>query len=101
MGKKTTFAFALGAGFLLGSKAGPKYYEGFKRGLTRLRHTRLVSSGLEKVADRAADAVRIQGVAVTEKLAEDVHRKIVGPTIAVETYIVEEPGEQFGQVDGN
>ena len=101
MGKKMTFAFALSAGFLLGSKAGPKYYEGFKRGLTRLRHTRVVSKGLEKVADKAADAVRIQGVAVTEKVAENVHRKIVGPTIAVETYIIEEPDASPQQVSGD
>lgn len=92
MGKKLTLAVGLGAGFLLGSKAGPQYYEGFKNTLVRIRNTKLVSRGVEAVADRAADTVRIQGFAASEKAANAVHRKIMGPqTLMVEAEVVEEP----------
>lgn len=90
MGKKLTLAVGLGAGFLLGSKAGPQYYEAFKASMGRLRRTRLVSRALESTADKAADAVRIQGFTATEKMAEKVHRKIAGPSLLIETEVVED-----------
>lgn len=96
MGKKLTLAFGLGAGFLLGSKAGPKYYEAFKASMVKLRHTKLVSGALESAADKAADAVRIQGFTATEKMAEKVHRKIAGPSLVIEAEVVEPQGEVRG-----
>lgn len=78
MGRKFTLAVGLGAGFILGSKAGRKPYEAFRRVIHRIRHTRPVAKGVEAVADKASDAVRIQGIEFSERAADRVHSRIMG-----------------------
>ncbi len=78
MKSKLTLAFGLVAGFLLGSKAGPKPWEMFSNGLRRLRNTRMVSAPIEKVADGVSGAVRRKGIEMSDRAADAVHRTIVG-----------------------
>ncbi len=78
MGRNFRRLLIFGVGFLAGSKAGPKYYESFKKAMGRLRQTRLVSVPVEAAADGAAGFVRSRGFAMSERAAEAVHRSISG-----------------------
>lgn len=78
MGTKFTLAAGLLVGFLLGSKAGPRYYEAFASGVRRIRNTAVVARPLESAADHAAGYVRNVGEELTERAASNVYRKIAG-----------------------
>lgn len=76
MGMKFGLALGLGAGYVLGARAGRERYEQIRQKAARLRRTPLVAKPLDSAAEKVAGLVRMGGEAVTDKVADTIKERI-------------------------
>ena len=85
MASKLPFIIGLGAGYVLGTRAGRAQYERMKsaasRAASRIAERPFVRDKVDAASARAGQFVRRQGEAVTDKVADAVkERSFAGPT---------------------
>ncbi|OKL50508.1 protoporphyrinogen oxidase [Boudabousia marimammalium] len=78
MGKKFNLLLGVGVGYILGSRAGRARYEQILRAASKVRNSNLVAKPLDRVGERAAEAIRHQGEVVTDKVADAVKERLFG-----------------------
>ncbi|QPL05218.1 MULTISPECIES: YtxH domain-containing protein [Actinomyces] len=72
MASKLPFILGLGAGYVLGTRAGRAQYERIKSAASRVAEQPFVREKVDAATTRAASFVRQQGEAVTDKVADAV-----------------------------
>ena len=81
MASKIPFILGLGAGYVLGTRAGRAQYERIKAAATRIVERPSVRNKVDSASTKASNFVRQQGEAVTDKVADAVkERFFAGPT---------------------
>ncbi|MBW3069192.1 MULTISPECIES: YtxH domain-containing protein [unclassified Actinomyces] len=78
MASKLPFIIGLGAGYVLGTRAGRAQYERIKASATRLVDQPFVRDKVATASTRASSFVREQGEAVTDKVADAVKERLFG-----------------------
>lgn len=78
MASKIPFILGLGAGYVLGTRAGRAQYERMRSTATRLVEQPFVRDRVEAASSRANAFVRRQGEAVTDKVADAVKERLFG-----------------------
>ncbi|WP_067779312.1 protoporphyrinogen oxidase [Actinomyces vulturis] len=78
MPSKMTFLVGLGAGYVLGTRAGRAQYERIKATASSVAQSPSVRSRVEAVQDKLHDVVRQQGEVVTDKVAQAVKDRLFG-----------------------
>ncbi|AOZ73341.1 hypothetical protein BK816_08710 [Boudabousia tangfeifanii] len=78
MARKLGLLLAAGVGYVLGSKAGRERYEQIKNVAGNIRQHPVVSKPLDKAAQNVSEAVRRQGEAITDSMAEAVKSRLFG-----------------------
>lgn len=68
----------LGVGYVLGARAGREQYDKIRAHASRLRHSTPLARPLDAAAERVSEAVRLQGEAVTEKVADAIKERLFG-----------------------
>ncbi len=76
MGMKFGVLLGLGAGYVLGARAGRERYEQIRDKAQRLRRTPVVAKPLDAAADKVANLVRAGGESVTDKVADAIKERI-------------------------
>ncbi|CAM3125987.1 hypothetical protein ACSL103130_12085 [Actinomyces slackii] len=76
MAGKLPFLIGLGAGYVLGTRAGRAQYERIKATATRVTEQPFVRERMDAASARVGRAVRSQGEAVAEKVAEAVKERL-------------------------
>ncbi|CED91732.1 MAG: YtxH domain-containing protein [Actinomyces succiniciruminis] len=82
MASKLPFIVGLGAGYVLGTRAGRAQYERIKASATKLADQPFVRDKLSAASNRASSFVREQGEAVTDKVADAVKERLFGAPAA-------------------
>ena len=72
MASKIPFILGLGAGYVLGTRAGRAQYERIKAAATRIVERPSVRNKVDSASTKASNFVRQQGEAVTDKVADAV-----------------------------
>lgn len=80
MAGKIPFIIGLGAGYVLGTRAGRAQYERIKATASRVAEQPYVRQKMDAASARVGRAVRTQGEAVTEKVADAVKERLFGAT---------------------
>lgn len=70
MASKIPFILGLGAGYVLGTRAGRAQYERIKAAATRIVERPSVRNKVDSASTKASNFVRQQGEAVTDKVAD-------------------------------
>ncbi|MBO3723484.1 YtxH domain-containing protein [Actinomyces bowdenii] len=78
MAGKIPFIIGLGAGYVLGTRAGRAQYERIKATASRVAEQPYVREKVDAASARVGQAVRAQGEAVTEKVADAVKERLFG-----------------------
>lgn len=82
MASKLPFIIGLGAGYVLGTRAGRAQYERLKsaasRAASRVAERPFVRDKVDAASARAGQFVRRQGEAVTDKVADAVKERLFG-----------------------
>ncbi|MBF0697334.1 YtxH domain-containing protein [Actinomyces bowdenii] len=78
MAGKIPFIIGLGAGYVLGTRAGRAQYERIKATASRVAEQPYVRQKVDAASARVGQAVRAQGEAVTEKVADAVKERLFG-----------------------
>lgn len=78
MASKLPFIIGLGAGYVLGTRAGRAQYERIKATATRLAEQPFVRDRVDAASAKASTFVRQQGEAVTDKVADAVKDRLFG-----------------------
>ena len=78
MTSKLPFVIGLGAGYVLGTRAGRAQYERIKTAASRVAEKPFVRNKVDAASDRAGQFVRRQGEAVTDKVADAVKERLFG-----------------------
>ncbi|MDO4900141.1 YtxH domain-containing protein [Actinomyces sp.] len=78
MASKLPFIIGLGAGYVLGTRAGRAQYERIKASATRLVEQPFVRDRVNAASSRASSFVRRQGEVVTDKVADAVKERLFG-----------------------
>ena len=78
MASKIPFILGLGAGYVLGTRAGRAQYERIKTAASRVAEKPFVRNKVDAASDRAGQFVRRQGEAVTDKVADAVKDRLFG-----------------------
>lgn len=78
MASKIPFILGLGAGYVLGTRAGRAQYERIKAAATRIVEKPFVRDKVDSASTKASNFVRQQGEAVTDKVAEAVKDRLFG-----------------------
>lgn len=78
MGTRFGLLLGLGAGYVLGTKAGREKYEKIRIGASKLRRFPVVAKPLDAVGEKLSDIVRDQGERVTDKVADVVKERLFG-----------------------
>ena len=78
MAGKIPFILGLGAGYVLGTRAGRAQYERIKTAASRVAEKPFVRNKVDAASDRAGQFVRRQGEAVTDKVADAVKDRLFG-----------------------
>lgn len=78
MASKIPFILGLGAGYVLGTRAGRAQYERIKSAATRVAEQPFVRSRVDTASSKASAFVRQQGEAVTDKVADAVKDRLFG-----------------------
>lgn len=78
MAGKIPFIIGLGAGYVLGTRAGRAQYERIKATASRVAEQPYVRQKMDAASARVGQAVRAQGEAVTEKVADAVKERLFG-----------------------
>ena len=76
MTSKLPFVIGLGAGYVLGTRAGRAQYERIKTAASRVAEKPFVRNKVDAASDRAGQFVRRQGEAVTNKVADAVKDRL-------------------------
>ena len=79
MASKIPFILGLGAGYVLGTRAGRAQYERIKAAATHVAENPAVRERVDAAQARVSEAVRRQGEAVTDKVADAVKERLFGP----------------------
>lgn len=80
MATKIPFAIGLGVGYVLGARAGRAQYERIKAAAARVAEQPFVRQRIDTASARVSQAVRAQGEAVTDKVADAVKDRLFGPS---------------------
>ena len=72
MGTRFGLLLGLGAGYVLGTKAGREQYEKIRIGASKLRRFPVVAKPLDAAGEMGSDIVREQGERVTDMVADVV-----------------------------
>ncbi|WP_103063980.1 protoporphyrinogen oxidase [Actinomyces qiguomingii] len=80
MASKLPFIIGLGAGYVLGARAGRAQYERIKASATKLMDQPFVRDKVSAASTRASAFVREQGEAVTDKVADVVKERLFSPS---------------------
>ncbi|MDO4243069.1 MAG: YtxH domain-containing protein [Actinomyces sp.] len=78
MASKIPFLLGLGAGYVLGTRAGRAQYERMKTAASRLAEQPYVRDKVDAASSRAGAFVRQQGEVVTDKVADAVKERLFG-----------------------
>lgn len=78
MGTKFGVLVGLGAGYLLGTRAGREQYDKIREQASKLRRVPVVARPLDAAAEKVSDMVRNSGEAVTEKVADAIKERLFG-----------------------
>ena len=78
MASKIPFILGLGAGYVLGTRAGRAQYERLKSAATRVTESPAVRERVDAAQSRLHDVVRQQGEVVTDKVADAVKERLFG-----------------------
>ncbi|MBB6333756.1 YtxH domain-containing protein [Schaalia hyovaginalis] len=78
MGTKFGLILGLGAGYVLGTRAGREQYEKIRRAAARARRFPPVAKPLDRAGEKVSDIVRAQGERVTDKVADAVKERLFG-----------------------
>ena len=78
MASKIPFILGLGAGYVLGTRAGRAQYERIKAAAARIVERPSVRNKVDSASTKASNFVRQQGEAVTDKVAEAVKDRLFG-----------------------
>ena len=76
MAGKIPFILGLGAGYVLGTRAGRAQYERIKSAASRVAEQPFVRTRVDAASSHVKQAVRTQGEAVTEKVADAVKDRL-------------------------
>jgi len=79
---KLPFVLGLGAGYVLGTRAGRAQYERIKATAKGVAEQPFVRTRVDAAQARVAQAVRQQGEAVTDKVADAVKERLFGAPAA-------------------
>ncbi|WP_194949757.1 YtxH domain-containing protein [Actinomyces trachealis] len=79
MASKIPFIIGLGAGYVLGTRAGRAQYERIKSAAAHLAENPAVRERVDAAQARVSEAVRRQGETVTDKVADAVKDRFFGP----------------------
>ena len=90
MSGKIPFILGLGAGYLLGTRAGRAQYERIKATAVKIVEQPFVRTRVDAAASKVSKIVREQGEAVTDKVADAVKERLFGAqaTSPTETAVV-------------
>ena len=78
MASKIPFILGLGAGYVLGTRAGRAQYERIKAAAARIVERPSVRNKVDSASTKASNFVRQQGEAVTDKVADAVKETLFG-----------------------
>lgn len=78
MASKIPFLIGLGAGYVLGTRAGRAQYERIKATASRVAEQPFVREKVDAATSRASSFVRQQGEVVTDKVADAVKETLFG-----------------------
>lgn len=78
MGMKFGMLLGLGAGYVLGSRAGREHYEKIREQASKLRRFPLVAKPLDSAAEKVSGVVRNGGEMVTDKVADAIKERLFG-----------------------
>ena len=78
MGTRFGLLLGLGAGYVLGTKAGREQYEKIRSGASKLRRFPVVAKPLDAAGEKVSDIVREQGERVTDTVADVVKERLFG-----------------------
>lgn len=78
MASKLPFIVGLGAGYVLGTRAGRAQYERIKATATRVAEQPFVREKVDTASTRAQEYIRAQGAVVTDKLVDAVKERLFG-----------------------
>ena len=78
MASKIPFILGLGAGYVLGTRAGRAQYERIKAAAARIVERPSVRNKVDSASTKASNFVRQQGEAVTDKVADAVKERLFG-----------------------
>lgn len=84
MASKIPFVLGLGAGYLLGTRAGREHYDRIKTTVGKVAENPAVKERTQAAQARVQDAVRQQGEIVTDKVAEAVKERLFGQPAPVQ-----------------
>ena len=78
MASKLPFIIGLGAGYVLGTRAGRAQYERMKTAASRVAERPFVKDKVDAASTRAGQFMRKQGEVVTDKVADAVKDRLFG-----------------------
>lgn len=78
MGTRIGILLGLGAGYVLGTRAGREQYEKIRETASKVRRIPVVAKPLDRAGERVSDLVRAQGERVTDKVADAVKERLFG-----------------------
>lgn len=78
MGTRFGLVLGLGAGYVLGTRAGREQYERIRAAAARARRFPLVAKPLDAAGEKVSGIVRAQGERVTDKVADAVKERLFG-----------------------
>ena len=78
MASKLPFIIGLGAGYVLGTRAGRAQYERMKTAASRVAERPFVKDKVDAASTRAGQFMRRQGEVVTDKVADAVKERLFG-----------------------
>ncbi|WP_172119249.1 YtxH domain-containing protein [Actinomyces faecalis] len=78
MASKIPFILGLGAGYVLGTRAGRARYERIKAAATRVAEQPFVREKVDSASAKATSFARQQGEVITDKVVEAVKERLFG-----------------------
>ena len=78
MASKIPFVLGLGAGYILGTRAGRAQYERIKAAATRVAEQPFVREKVDSASAKATSFARQQGEALTDKMVDAVKERLFG-----------------------
>ena len=79
MAGRLPFIVGLGAGYVLGTRAGRAQYEKLRSGAAKVMEQPFVRRRVDSVSERVSEAVRAQGEIITDKVADHIKERLFAP----------------------